>query len=74
MNGVYVYNNEDIEKAIKRFNRITDTIATEVKNKMFYEKQSIIQHREKQTVLRKRIIEQKLSNLKYFPKKKSRKF
>lgn len=56
MNGVKVHSShESIEKLLGRFKRLTEStgIIAEVKEKMFYEKPSVIKRRKKKDAIRK---------------------
>jgi small subunit ribosomal protein S21 len=56
MNGVKAYgDNESVEKLLRKFKRLTEAtgIITEVKEKMFYEKPSVIKRKKIKDAIRK---------------------
>jgi len=53
MNGIILKNNENIEKALKRFSRKTDSVLTEFKKIRTFEKPCEVKRRKKNAVIRK---------------------
>lgn len=55
MNGVKIRDNENIEKALKRFSRTMDDsgVLSEVRNKQHYDKPSVIKRAKTKAAIRK---------------------
>lgn len=55
MNGVVVRNNENFEKALRRFKRVCDTagVVTEVKQRRKFEKPSEVKRLKRKAAIRK---------------------